>query len=60
MTERTALVALNTEESGWLCHLLLPHVQKLEGQPRERMLALYDKLTQANDYCMGKRDATGL
>lgn len=64
----TVSVELTLEESGWLCHLLLPQLLAGAPLPRESFLEwpavfdaikkrqerLYIKLAAANDTLMGK------
>lgn len=54
--EKTESVDLTLEESGVLCHLLLPGILKGQKPPQfqHRMEVLYDKLSRANDKLMGK------
>ena len=55
MTEPEETIALNLEESGTLCHMLLKAIMDLERAETEplqftqRMRVLYFKLTTAND-----------
>lgn len=66
MDEETYAVELSLEETGWLCHYLMQELgpritgeKPLSGDPLEkavfvRKMALYEKLSRANDSLMGK------
>lgn len=70
-TDKITNVSLNLEETGTLCHLLLPHILALKKPVNEadsifarndinramvdRMDVLYAKLADANDLLMEKR-----
>ena len=71
MAEELKVVKLTLEESGTLCHLLLPYISALKKPVNEadsifarndinraicqRMELLYAKLADANDVLMGKK-----